>query len=304
MTRQLPPHQLSPSERRTIVNKLFVERENLGHIVAAMDKLREKHREGGEMASMLIVGDPGVGKSTLLRRYAEANPVVEIRTSQGVLRTQPVVYVELDSDTTANMAAELILQAMMGTNAPHGAHVRTRLLPKQLELRRTELLIIDEFQHVAETGQKLTRNRTADWIKGITKKLRIPVVMAGMSTITPIVEDNWQLDTLSLHKFHIPAYDDSPDVMAGFREFLDGIDAQLPFLRRSDLSQTERSSRLHIASGGVLRHLGYVLSEAARNAIDQDAAFIGDHHFFWACDEIELHRSCQFNPFQEPPDGS
>lgn len=176
---EIPWVDVADATRREIVNDLFVERESFEPIAATMNRLREDHREGKETSCMSIVGVPGVGKSQLLKRYAAANGMITETTSDGISRRLPVLYAELDSNITVNDAAETILRALLGKRAPGGSTIKNRVLPDQLEIWRVELLIIDEFQHVGERGRSKTRNATADWIKSIAKKLRIPVVMAG-----------------------------------------------------------------------------------------------------------------------------
>lgn len=301
----IPAHKLPAPERRSIINGLFVERVEFKEILDRMDVLRQDHREGAETSCMLVLGEPGVGKSSLLQRYAKANPIVEERNETGIMRRQPVVYVELDSNTTVIGAADTIMRQLMGDGAPTGSSVKDRLLPDQLRLRRTELLIIDEFQHVAETGAMKTRSRTADWVKSITKKLKIPVVMAGIPTIGTIIADNAQLSSITSFRRQIYSYDyDSTDDQAAFLDFLQDLDAKLPFRIASELHAPERGTRLHLATGGILRHLGQVIAAAGRMAIDESAARIGDRHLYHACEEINLHPSCASNPFPVPPDGS
>ena len=300
-----PLHARSDRERRIAVNKLFVQRDSLDIIVNQMDELRCSHDEEDESSCMLVLGDAGVGKSSLLKRYADAHPLIEERGKDGIKRIKPVVYVELVSNTTANGAAEEMLRALMGPGAPRGTGARTSVLPHQLTLWGTKLIIIDEFQHVMETGAKLTRSRTADWIKSITKMNRIPIVMAGMKTIEEIVEDNAQLSSITKYRHVIPAFDpDKIEEALAFRSFLTTMDELLPFKRLSDLDDPDRAARLHLASGGVLRHLHQIIGDASKMAIMDGSARIGDHHLFWACEDLTLHPRCPENPFPEPPDGS
>ena len=299
--RETPWVRRDASERRRIVNAAFVERASLACIAAKMDELREDHREGKETVCMVVVGEPGVGKSKFLRRYAAASGTSEVRTTEGVTRIQPVVYAELEPDTTVIEAAVTILKSMMGDNAPSGSVVKNRILPAQLKIRRVELVIIDEFQHVGQRGAAKTRNKTADWVKSITKKLNIPVVMAGVPVVAQLVEDNDQLETITPHKFGIPNYDhDDADARAGLLEFLEELDKELSFDATGDLHDPDRGGRLHLASGGNLRYLHRIVAQAARYAIEDGSPCINDDHLREACDEAGMHPSCFDNPFHEP----
>lgn len=297
---EIPWVDVADATRREIVNDLFVERESFEPIAATMNRLREDHREGKETSCMSIVGVPGVGKSQLLKRYAAANGMITETTSDGISRRLPVLYAELDSNITVNDAAETILRALLGKRAPGGSTIKNRVLPDQLEIWRVELLIIDEFQHVGERGRSKTRNATADWIKSIAKKLRIPVVMAGMEVVAQLIEDNEQLSSITPYRFTMPRYDfDEPEDRAAFAELLKGLDAALPFDASSDLGDVSTSNALLRASCGYLRDLSRIVATAARLAIADSSCAISIDHLRQACDE-DMHLDCLSNPFDDP----
>ena len=83
-----------------------------------------------------------------------------------------------------------------------------------------------------------------------------------------------------------------------FRQLLERIDRKLPFAEPSHLAEDGRSIRLLDASGGNLRSLAHVLAEAAEVAIRRDATLISDEDFHEACERMETHLECQFNPFE------
>lgn len=286
------------SDRRKIINRLFIDRPNLDPIIETMDLLREDHREGKETTCMTVIGEAGVGKSALLKQYAWDYCPYEEKTEQGIVRRHPVLYVQLEPDTTVIGAAETILKVLMGDRAPTGSIAKATILPAQLKIRKVELLILDEFQHVGERGATKTRNKTADWIKSIAKKLDIPVVMAGIPVVQQLVEDNDQLLSITPHAFVIPSYDfDNPDHREGFRGLLKELDKVLPFDQSAKLHEPDRALALHAASGGNLRYLRHIIARAARHAAAEDAYCITDDHFHRACDELSLHPTCPSNPF-------
>lgn len=287
-----------PSYRRTIINELFAERRATAEIANRMDLMRENHREGAETQCMTLVGPPGVGKSSFLRMYEQGNPIIETRDENGIRRQRPVVYAELLPDTTVIAAAETVMKALMGDRAPTGSKVRDHLMEQQLRIQRVELLILDEFQHVAERGADITRARTADWVKAITKRTRVPVVMAGMSTIDTLVDANPQLYSITPYRFAIPIYDyTSKGAKRGFRAFLKDCDERLPFDQLSLLNDPARANALHLASGGNLRALMRLMLEAGRTAIADKAVCIRDSDFQAACLQVGWDKHCPSNPF-------
>ncbi len=286
--------------RRKAINELRVQRPQLEVVLKRMNLMREGHREGREATCMTLTGEPGVGKSEFLKLYALANPVVEERTGDGVLRRRPVVYVELPSAATVLTASDAIMRVMLGDNAPSGRAVRDGLMERQLKVQRVEILILDEFQHVGEKGAEKTRAQTADFIKGITKRTRIPIVMAGMPVIDTLIEDNKQLDTITPYRIMIPAYAFAAnEEKEGFRSYLAKVDAALPFDQPSKLAANALSTKLFLASEGNLRILMRIISEAGRLAIEEHACSIFERHLHEA---YEAEALALDNPFEPPID--
>lgn len=265
--------------RRTMINQLRVERPPLEAVLERMNLMRQGHREGREATCMTLTGEPGVGKSEFLKLYELANPIVEERTDEAVLRRRPVIYVELLPASTVMTASNEIMKALLGPNAPAGTAVRDGLMERQLKVQRVEILILDEFQHVGEKGAEKTRAQTADFFKGLTKRTRIPIVMAGIPVVESLIEDNMQLDTITPYRFQIPPYGFvTEEEKRGFRSYLAEIDARLPFDQSSHLEKDDLSTKLFLASGGNLRTLMRMISEAGRLAIDEHACSIFERH--------------------------
>ena len=294
-----------PSERRILVNLAFVQRDKLNPIVVTMDKMRRDFRENAETKCMVVIGEPGVGKSTLFERYRDNARVDPITTETHVKRPKPVVYVELPSDATVNICSDAILSELRGQQVRTNGRSKDGLLEAQLRISEVELIILDDFQHAASRGREKTQSQTADFVKSITKRSRIPVVMAGLPELAALIDNNRQLQTITPYKHSIPSFHfETPGQKGGFRRFLQDLDALLPFDERTGLGDKGNdgndyglSGAIFLATAGLLRPLKGLISAAAAMAIDDDSACIRGRDLHDAWNAGHRDASSKINPF-------
>ncbi len=263
-----------------------------------MDRMRRDFREKAETKCMVVVGEPGVGKSTLFEHYRDISRVGEIITETGIRRPKPVIYVELPSDATVNVCSDAILSAVMGRELRTNGRSKEGQLETQLRVNEVELIILDDFQHAASRGREKTKSQTADFVKSITKRSRIPVVMAGLPELADLINGNRQLQTITPYKNAIPRYQFGSDGQKkAFRKFLGDLDALLPFDATSDFKADERSAAIFLATAGLLRPLKNLIGHAAGMAIEEGAACVRDRDLHASWDMGHRDSTSRTNPF-------
>jgi hypothetical protein len=286
-----------PAERRAIVNGTFVPRTIAAELIVTMDRVRRNMLEGAEPTCITFVGGAGVGKTSILKTYADGHGFHQSIDNGVITRIHPVLYVCFPESISVRGAADRTIRMLMGPTAPQGTRARYIVLPEQLKLQRVELMIFDEFQHVLEKGLEKTRAATRDWIKYLTKETQIPVLLAGMEAINDLVDGDPQLGQLTPYRFRLPQYGyTTQEEKKAFRAFLAQLDNELPFDRPAHLADPDRARRLYMTCGGDLRPFCNILRRAADLAIEGRAGCIRDGDFARAYDE--LGRFVQ-NPFEE-----
>jgi len=287
--------EAGPDERKALVRGIYVAREATEHIATLIDKVRRGRKLSPEPLCVLIVGDTGAGKSAFLQQYVKRSP--PWRDPSGNL-VQSLLLVELDSFVTVIGAAKLILRALQDPSDGAGklgdlTH-RIRILTKA---QRVEVVLIDEFQHIVDTGSR-TVNKVADWIKQLAKSANLSFVMAGMPEAARIIDANSQFAGITpyRHTLGMLAFEKDGERRI-FRAFLAEVDAKLPFDRLARLADIEIAKVLFDATKGSLRTLMHLIREAAGHAIDRDVAAIGMADLEYGFEQIEAMSPLKVNPF-------
>lgn len=259
---------ISHHERKQVANAIYVPRGFTDDFLQSMKELREGSKEGAEAMCLVVVGEKGVGKSAFLKRYADENPAEQIVDRNVVTTTRPVVYVPFPPSPTLKGSAEVFLTALAGPRSLRGSRsVLTQRIKEMIIDLKTELVIVDEFQHVRAEGAK-GKSDVADWLKDIIKTTNVPFVLSGMPEIIGIIQADEQLHSLTEEPTIITAYDwENTASRTAWRALLAKIDLKLPFNERSDLSDEETARTLFACTDGNLRRLRTILRIAVARAL-------------------------------------
>ena len=242
------------NERIKIVQDIFVAAPYLQEIIDEMKECRELAKINGyeiEPDCLLVTGETGVGKTTLIQQYMSKSPrlVFEDRTQIPVLSTY-LPTTKSDKDVISHLLREL------GDPAEGEGGTATKLTKRFVGLLKktnVEMIVIDEFHHAIETQSEMVIYKIADLLKNIVSDSKIPMVLFGMPWSKHILTANLQLaGRFDVHK-KIMHY--TKDNFQDFRKFLNKVDKALPFEKSSNLSGEEMAFRLFAASKGNMRRL-------------------------------------------------
>jgi len=254
----------STDDRMAKIYSLFIGHPYVDNIFNILDELRKRRnsvKDPSEIQHAFIMGPSGVGKTTLIRAYADQNP----RRSEIEKDCVPVVRAEIPQPLSAGSFYDSILNAL-------GALLVRRQTIDEKKLRvvhhlkglGTEILILDEFQHLFS---KRNNEEMMDMVKHLANISNVVLVCVGHNEINNLrnnAQYKRRFKVINLPRF--VACDDA------FINLLWNVERKLHLRNESRLwdKETGVPQWLHETTGGILGFLMPLIQEAARIAITPD----------------------------------
>jgi Cdc6-like AAA superfamily ATPase len=216
---------------------------------------------------MSLTGLSGVGKSTLVKDYADAFP----RTITQTRTIIPVLYVETPSPVTVKSMCSTMLDALGDPAAFKGTvlSLNHRLIGFIHDCD-VELIILDEFHHLIDSKTNRILEQVSEWMKSLIKKTGKSFLVVGIEgQVEIILRNNPQL---SRHfplreKIHPLVYE--PTLENEFVQFVVRAEKVLGMHLTNKMPRAELLYRLHYASDGIIGHIMNLMRSAAMKARDE-----------------------------------
>lgn len=270
----------------------------------AQDRLEELlayQCDGEEPEGLVIIGDTGTGKTTLLENFVQMRPRVEHAEFTEV----PVLYAEVPAKCSPKALAGVLLRALGSLFWNRGDDAeRAEQLRILLAACRVRLIILDEVNHLGDRGAEKSHYFVGDWIKQLMRSSGIPIVLAGTPAASVLWDTNEQLadrfreqillEPLSMEAGRIR---ELRSVLGTFLGLMQGI----PCI---DLTDETHARSMAFATAGRLRDIRRLLVRAVEIAAQQSPAAITRATLSSAFLEV-IYRGADAkrNPFSSKFDG-
>lgn len=238
--------------------------------VTALSLIEETHNEGrvtNHPLSMLVYGDSGSGKTTVLETYLASNMhVEEIYSTRGKETRRNILHASISSPATYVGLTEDLLRQLGDRYPTKGTatHKRERL-SELIGKYKVELIMLDELQHFVDRDKKQVVLRVSDFLKSLMNELKVPIVLFGLEDSMDVLKVNPQISRRVPTRWELKPfeYDDE------FETFLLELDNQLldVFEKQSHLSESDVAERLYYATAGVVNSIMLLVRRAAKSAI-------------------------------------
>ncbi len=323
---EIPWSEAPTDARIDQLGRIFVDRDITQQVFDTIESARADRHIYPEAKNVVIMGETGVGKSEIAKRYLAANKEHIDPVTGNVVR--PVLYVDVRDSSTPRTLARAMLRRLMRRNGldddfdwqdaiedaataqkdvedqdkrqfVEGAAAElTYQLKKQMVGQQVEVVILDEFHNTLKDDGLGTLNKVANWTRDFAKTkertARFPdgtvaenivIVMMGTRKVKTIVDPlrHPELASISPYRVEIPRYRYlTIEEKQEFRQFLDDLDSVLPFDCDSNLGHSDIADKIHIATFGLLRQVGQIISKAGELAIADGSDHIHEHHLYRA----------------------
>lgn len=205
---------------------------------------------------MLVIGEPGFGKSTLLSHIASSHPLIGAESAKVVRINLPGVF---DLHT-------FFRRLLLALHVPHSPKDKPGVLMESaftsLVAQNVVVLMLDEFHNIFLGSAKALPLVMAT-IRDMTNTPRLSLICAGTYAAESCVVVDEQLDE-RFDRFALSPWEES----TSFRNFVATFECRLPLRRPSNLSNHEHLPLLLRVTDGRMNRLVRVLREAGAAAVN------------------------------------
>lgn len=244
---------------------------------------------------MYLVGESGSGKSYIARSYVKKSPPFK----DGLQQIVPVLYVSLPGKATSKALLTRLFRKLTGLS-PKGSEedIQARLISRLISAR-TEVIIVDESQHLVRETSSVTAQHAADAFKAIMDPedgAGIPVICVGIDSALSLLRGKAKFKAEKQQKrrnrqmYRIAAYG------FGTQNWTDLISWYQATLQcEVNLCTEEMLKRLHLASNGLFGMLTPLFKDAIEFAGSRHA--ITKKHLAKAYEVFQPENELGCNPF-------
>lgn len=280
------------------VKRIFIQNPQITDIIDDISDCREFSDGIHEPDCMIVVGDTGAGKTTLIEKYLAKNPRSETNDGSVI----PILSTSLPPNATPITASEQLLSDLGDPLAFSRGIDPVKIAKEMSGLMKScgvELIIMDEFQHMIDRKNKQILHSAADWLKMLIVRSKIPVVLFGMPYSVVILEANNQLaGRFELQHTLEPFRLNNKENRTLYKTFLIMLDEALPFHESSVLASPDMMKRIYAFSQGNLRRIRKLINRSSRLALRDNSNKILLEHFAKAAPKVSRAACEKQNPFQ------
>lgn len=256
--------QLPSSERLPWVRRLRVGHQCWNEMMSKIERCHQLRSIAPEPLGLLLVGPSGVGKTSLVKSYQNKYPKVLSESGTHL----PVVYATVPSPSRSDAVRDLpksILYAIDDPFADKGSGVTmTRRLVGLFKDCGTQVLILDELQHLYDRDNNKLLYNASNWLKTFIKETEVVTILVGLfGEAEQVVNINPQLSRL----FGDPKILTPFEWNEEFRSLLFDIEQLLPLKEPSHLDSDELAPRCYVACDGLIGYLMTLIRGAAYLAL-------------------------------------
>lgn len=249
---------------RERLDKLTYHHPDFKRCLTHMESCHRSFGGDGEPECGLVMGDTGAGKTTLIRWYNADHP--SYRVDEG--KIVPVLTATIPIPATMkNMATELLLQ-LGDPYADKGTlETRTRRLRKLLHECRTELIVLDEFQHFIDRRTERVILDVSDWLKNLITNTRIPVVLVGLQQSARVLQANEQLQRRFSGEMELQTFNTRSQGRAkALHKLINIVDKDAAEVLGAKSNLIKHAEKILYATNGRISEIMKLLSHAAQEA--------------------------------------
>jgi hypothetical protein len=263
-------NSLSLDEKMELVEQICIIHPRMQAILDKIDYCRDHSKRALESIGMLVMGERGTGKTTIINKYVERYPIKRTKTSTII----PVLRIRIPVPATVGGLTACLLTALNDPFTKRGAIiVQTLRVYGLVNKCRVEVVMFDEFQHFSERESFKLIRTVSDWTKNFMGETKMPIIFFGTLKAKEILdgEENEQLKRRFPFRVILKPFGwETEEDQDYFRKFLEKLDEALPLPELSNLADPDMAYRICYATGGIMNEIMRLIRAAAVLALQRD----------------------------------
>lgn len=211
-----------------------------------------------------IIGESGMGKTTLIKKFIEQHPIIESDTQT----YSPIALVTIPSRPKGSSLCNAILRGLGDKVSSKNTDVDSKIerIANLLNKCKTIALVLDEMQHFINRWNNRDAHDAGDTLKLILDASNVMLVCSGLEYGTSLYEQNEQLLRRCSRSIKLTRFDwEDESSRTQFRAMLKAIQVSMkPHFSSIDLYPNEIAFRFYVASGGITGYVKAIIVEAAQ----------------------------------------
>ena len=251
------------SKHETIVSKICIQHAAFAGIKEELEYALDSVNEEGNPVCLLITGESRTGKSKVVREVLDGR----MHDDDG----GSVVYAIAPPKATTKSLLESLLQGLGDPYWNRGSESSmTQRLYTMLRNVKCRMIILDEFQHLCDKGQRKQLAILSDWIKVLVERAPWGLVAVGMPESASIVHCHPQLKTRFQPELRMPIFDwtQAPS-RTQYKGILKQFRLHMAPFELPQIESQEMALRMYLATAGRIGLVARLLNRAVEDAVRQ-----------------------------------
>lgn len=264
----------------------FINYDLVQEALRKLEIFSEMCRRSSHANIMLLYGNSGTGKSTIVTKYCEA---FQKRGDVSHLE-YPILQVSVPSRCTPKALASNILAALGDPCCDKGTlEQMTRRAADYIRRKGVRIILLDEFQHFIDRENKKVAHNAADWLKELSILIKCGIILVGLPSTRRIIGENEQLGRRVTTKVELKSL---PFACQRDHERLQKIllllADELPFENATDIAAPDMARRIYAATRGTMGRIVQLLNLAGATAVYYQESALSAAHFREAFTQLDM----------------
>lgn len=262
-------------------------------------------RNRKDPSSALLIGPTGVGKTRLCRMLEKQLGTTTTPLGPTCMKkVRPCIYIELPEASTTRSLSMVVAIALGATPLDKQSITSLEMLIiERLITMEVQLVILDDFHHIAEKGRVISKSSLCNWLMKLLNNSGIPFLVSGSLKAENLINGVQELSDRFPYRAHLKVlplaeeYSDSTllGVLAGLQQEMIRLGKLTQY---PHLTDPHHYKAMYMATQGNFRRLSNLLHDTFSIALTRGDYTLSMDDFSLAADDLAF--CCNPNYFRMP----